>query len=99
MTIKVGLKAQEIPVSSIPLSSKWASRTIEPDNVEELAESINGIGILQPIIVRASGEQFELVAGRHRFEAAKLAGFTTIPASIIEADDIATEMASLVENL
>jgi ParB family transcriptional regulator, chromosome partitioning protein len=99
MTRATCLKTQDIPISSITLSTEWASRTVEPANVDELATSIKEVGILQPIVVRASGELFELVAGRHRLGAAKLAGFTTIPASIIETDDVATEMASLVENL
>ena len=57
-------------------------------NVEELAESINKIGLLQPIIVRTnSSENFEIVAGNRRFNACKKLGKRKIACHIVVLDD------------
>jgi ParB family chromosome partitioning protein len=93
-----------VPCNAIILPSKWTLREPSPSDVDGLVESIKGAkGILQPIIVRrliASGElKFELVAGRHRLEAARKMGWATIPASVIHCDDITAELSSIAENL
>lgn len=68
--------------------------------LEELRDSIKSHGILQPVVVRTSGDGFELVSGERRWRAAKLAGLDRIPASIREevTDDQMLELA-LVENV
>jgi ParB family chromosome partitioning protein len=67
--------------------------------LEELAESIRANGIIQPIIVRAKGDRYELVAGERRWRAAKIAGLETVPGLVQDyADDRLLEIA-LIENL
>ncbi|HEX4594296.1 MAG TPA: ParB/RepB/Spo0J family partition protein [Bryobacteraceae bacterium] len=75
-------------------------RTIfDPGRLQELANSIEANGILQPLLVRRKGARFELIAGERRLRAAKLAGLTEIPAIIQDyADDKLLEIA-LIENI
>jgi ParB family chromosome partitioning protein len=69
-------------------------------NLEELAESINKIGLLQPIIVRTnSSENFEIVAGNRRFNACKKLGKRKIACHIVEIDDKKAFEVSIIENV
>lgn len=71
----------------------------EPE-MEALATSLKGRGILQPVLVRrAAGGQYELIAGERRWRAAKLAGIERIPAVLKEASDSEAVELALVENL
>lgn len=68
-------------------------------DITELIKSIQEKGILQPLVVRPSGNRYEVVVGARRFEAAKAIGLKTIPAIIRELTDEEAIAASLVENL
>ncbi len=72
----------------------------DADRLQELAESIRHQGVIQPIIVRAKGENnYELIAGERRWRAAQMAGIENIPAIVRKVpDEIAIAMA-LVENI
>ncbi len=72
----------------------------DPDRLQELAESIRHQGVIQPVVVRALGdEQYELIAGERRWRAAQIAGIEKIPAIVRDVpDEIAIAMA-LVENI
>jgi len=65
----------------------------------ELSASIGAIGVLQPILVRPSGEKYELIAGERRWRAARSAGLTVIPAIVRVTDDVSSVEQALVENL
>lgn len=67
--------------------------------LNDLAESIKINGVIQPIIVRPAGLDFELIAGERRFRASKLAGLKTIPALIRQATDEQLLELALVENI
>jgi ParB family chromosome partitioning protein len=70
------------------------------NNLEELAESINNIGLLQPIIVRTnSSDNFEIVAGNRRFNACKKLGKRKIACHIVEIDDKKAFEVSMIENV
>ena len=76
------------------------------ESLAELAESIRGHGILQPLIVRAltapkaaGAPAYEIVAGERRWRAAQLAGLETVPAIIRELDDRSTLAVALIEDL
>jgi ParB/RepB/Spo0J family partition protein len=82
------------------------SLSISPDNVRkdpsdltELIASILAVGVLEPIVVRPRGEGYEVIAGSRRTEAARRAGLTTIPASVLELTNVQTKLISLIENL
>lgn len=67
--------------------------------LRELADSILANGVIQPIVVRRKGEGFELIAGERRLRASKLAGLSTIPAIVRDAEASAQAAMALVENI
>lgn len=67
--------------------------------LEELAESIGELGVLQPLTVRRGPDGWELVAGERRLRAAKLAGLKEVPCLSVQADDQASSLLALVENV
>ena len=72
----------------------------DDEALQELAASIREIGILQPPVVRRSGEnQYELIMGERRLRAAKIAGLTTIPVIIRETSDNELLREALIENI
>lgn len=77
-----------------------AARTVfDPERLQELANSIQVNGIIQPLIVRQNGEHYELIAGERRLRAAKLAGLEEVPVVVQDyADEQLLELA-LVENI
>ena len=74
---------------------------MDPDRLEELAESIRAQGLVQPVIVRplAKPGTYELIAGERRWRASRLAGKDTIPAIVREVPDEATLALALIENI
>lgn len=67
--------------------------------MRELAESIRAVGVLQPIIVRQTGNRYEIIAGERRFRASRLAGLEEIPAIVRDWDEQKRLEAALIENL
>jgi ParB family chromosome partitioning protein len=74
---------------------------IDPEALEELTNSIRAQGVVQPIVVRPTGEggQYEIIAGERRWRAAQAAGLNEIPAIVRAADDETTLAVSLIENI
>ena len=69
------------------------------ESLRELADSIREQGIVQPLIVRARGEFFELIAGERRWRAAQLLNLPEVPIITREADDRSVLELALIENL
>jgi ParB family chromosome partitioning protein len=88
---------EDIDVSEI-LPSVHAVRSVV-ERVDELARSIQRVGLLQPIIVRANKMRFEIIAGNRRFRACKMLGLKKISCHIVELDDKSAFEISLVENV
>ena len=74
-------------------------RVFQQDPLHQLAESIRQHGIIQPLVVRRSGDRFQLVAGERRWRAAKLAGLTEVPAVVQEISDDHLLEITLIENI
>ncbi len=74
-------------------------RAFDDVKIEELAASIRGNGIIQPLIVRESDEGYELIAGERRLRAAKLAGLSSVPAVIRDVTDGEALELALIENI
>jgi ParB family chromosome partitioning protein len=70
-----------------------------PEALQELTDSIREQGIIQPLIVRAQGDGYELIAGERRWRAAQRAGLTEVPVIVREADDREVLELALIENL
>jgi len=88
---------EDIDVSEIS-PSEYAVRSIV-ERVDELARSIQRLGLLQPIIVRANKVSFEIIAGNRRFRACKMLGLKKVSCHIVELDDKSAFEVSLVENV
>ena len=69
------------------------------ENIDELADSINKHGIINPITVRRLGDKYEIIAGERRYKACKSIGLKEIPAIVIDADDKKTAELALIENI
>lgn len=67
--------------------------------LEELSESIREHGILQPLLVRKKGDEFEIIAGERRYQASKIAGLSELPVIIKDVDDQKMLELALIENL
>jgi ParB family chromosome partitioning protein len=89
----------EIPVHSVEPSPYQARREIPPDQLEELAASIRSEGLLQPIVVRQSGDKYQLIAGERRWRAFQLLKIKSIPARVVQASDATSATLGLIENL
>ncbi len=75
-------------------------KSMDLQALSELAASIRTQGMIQPIVVRASGDRsFEIIAGERRWRAAREAGLTEVPCVVREADDRATIAMALIENI
>ena len=89
----------ELPITAIAVNPHQPRRKIDDASLAELAASLKGTGLIQPVIVRKVGGQYQLIAGERRWRAAQLAGFTTIPALVKEVDGFAQAQMALVENI
>lgn len=88
-----------LPVDSIHPNPHQPRRSFTQPELEELADSIRELGVLQPLTVRRRDGQWELVAGERRLRAAKLAGLDAVPCLSIQTDSQSSSMMALVENL
>jgi len=90
---------QELAIDSIIANSNQPRKAFDNAALHELSESLKRTGVLQPIVVRRYGQQFQIVVGERRWRAAQMAGLTHIPAVVREATDAQTLELALVENL
>lgn len=88
---------RDIPIDRI--IARHDARAIDETTVGGLADSIGAVGLINPIRVRAVGDQWEVIAGMHRLAACKQLGLVEIAADVIEADDLRAELAMIDENL
>ena len=92
-------EVRNIPVNQI-VPNRFQPRTIfDESKIEELARTIHTHGIIQPIVVREYGEQFEIIAGERRFRAAQSLGWEEVPAIVKNLSDTETASVALIENL
>ena len=90
----------ELPVFKIKPNPNQPRREFQPEALQELADSIRQIGIIQPITLRLMEDgTYQIIAGERRWRAAQMAGLTTIPAYIRTADDENMMQMALVENI
>ena len=75
-------------------------KNFDSEALAQLADSIAIHGVIQPILVRDSGNGFyEIIAGERRWRASKLAGLTEIPALVVDADELKVAQMSIIENI
>lgn len=88
-----------LPVDVISRSKYQPRLNIEPEALQELANSIRAQGLVQPIVVRPVNDGYELIAGERRWRAAQLAGLQEIPAIVKSIPDQAAAAMTLIENI
>ena len=90
---------REIEIARIRPNPNQPRMHFDEDSIAELADSIRQRGVLQPILLRADGEAFEIIAGERRWRAAQRARLHTIPAIVREIDEATTAELALIENI
>lgn len=91
---------RELPVEFIQRGKYQPRRDMDPEALEELANSIRAQGVMQPIVVRPiGGGRYEIIAGERRWRATQLAGLDKVPAVVREVPDEAAVAMSLIENI
>ncbi len=90
----------ELPVGVIAPNARQPRQAFDEDAMAELVHSIKEVGLLQPVVVRRTGESsYELIMGERRWRATQEAGLDTIPAIVRETGDDAMLRDALLENL
>ncbi|MCW2658407.1 MAG: parB, partial [Jatrophihabitans sp.] len=89
----------ELPISRIHANARQPRQVFDEDALAELSHSIREFGVLQPVVVRADNDGFELVMGERRLRAAAAAGLETVPAIIRSTADDAMLRDALLENI
>ena len=89
----------ELKVSEIEPNRDQPRKAFDEAQLEELADSIQKYGVLQPLLVQKRGESYEIIAGERRWRAAKLAGLKTVPVVIREYSPQQAMEIALIENV
>jgi ParB family chromosome partitioning protein len=90
----------EIEIGKIVANPNQPRRDFNEEALQELADSIKELGVIQPITLRKmEDDTYQIIAGERRYRASQLAGKTTIPAYILKADDEDTMEMALIENI
>lgn len=92
-------EVKELPIEKLRVNPYQPRKTFNEESLQELAESIKEHGVIQPIIVKKSIKDYEIVAGERRYRASKLAGKTTIPCIIRDFTDEQMMEIAVLENL
>ncbi len=88
-----------LPIDSIRPNPMQPRTIFQPERLEELAASIRANGIIQPLIVRRSGDSYQIVAGERRWRAAQLAGLTEVPVVVQDVAEARMLELALIENI
>ncbi len=96
--------AASLPASELAAGlvdpNPWQPRTVVADaDLAELADSLRAHGLVQPIVVRARGDRYQLIAGQRRLAAARQLGWEKLPARVLDVDDRQMSEIAIVENL
>jgi ParB family transcriptional regulator, chromosome partitioning protein len=89
-----------LPIEHLQRGKFQPRKDMNPEKLQELADSIKAQGIIQPIVVRKLDQnKYEIVAGERRWRAAQLAGLQQVPVVVKDIDDRATMAIALIENI
>lgn len=98
-TIQPGEQVRMLPVAKVAPGPYQPRTDFDEAALQDLADSITAQGVIQPIVVRAVGEGYEIVAGERRWRAAQLAKLTEIPAVVRDLAAEAAMAVALIENI
>ncbi|NCO65905.1 MAG: chromosome partitioning protein ParB [Candidatus Aquicultor secundus] len=94
-----GALLRNLPLSKIVPNPNQPRKYFDEESFSELVSSVKEYGLVQPVVVRASGSLFELVVGERRWRAAKEAGLKTIPAIVRNTSDVEALEIAIIENV
>ena len=95
-----GHQLHTLPVEYMQRGKYQPRKDINPEKLQELADSIKAQGIIQPVVVRKiAPDRYEIIAGERRWRAAQLAGLQQVPVVIKEIDDRTAMAIALIENI
>lgn len=94
-----GAQFAELSVRRIRANPRQPRQVFDEDALAELTHSVRAFGVLQPIVVRRVGDEYQLVMGERRLRAAQAAGLSTIPAIVRDTEDDAMLRNALLENI
>lgn len=94
-----GEDVTELPIDLITPNPEQPRTDLDEEQIQQLADSIRKVGILQPIIVRPLGERYQIIAGERRWRAAKTAGLERVPVRVMATDEVQSLELALIENL
>lgn len=98
--LKADGSLHQLPVEFLQRGQYQPRRDLNPEALEELANSISTQGVMQPIVVRPIGkDKYEIIAGERRWRATQQAGLDSIPAIVRQVSDEATIAMALIENI
>src|SRR5204863_3919709 len=98
-TIDLGPEPTEVDVDAIVPGPMQPRTHFDEGSLEGLADSIRTHGIVQPLLVRRRGDQYELIAGERRWRAARLAGLSKVPVVVRDVADHDLLEIALIENI
>ncbi len=98
--VSEGHQLHSLPIEYLQRGKYQPRKDMNPEKLQELADSIKAQGVIQPVVVRKiASEKYEIVAGERRWRAAQLAGLPQIPVVIKAIDDRAAMAIALIENI
>ncbi len=98
--VAAGAYFAELPITQVRPNARQPRQVFDEEALAELVHSIREVGLLQPVVVRRTGDQsYELIMGERRWRASEAAGRDTIPAIVRETDDDDMLRDALLENL
>ena len=89
----------EIPLEDIYPNASQPRTYFDEKALQDLAQSIKNLGVIQPVTLRKDGDKFEIISGERRYRASKIAGLTSVPAYIRLVNDQELLEMALVENI
>jgi ParB family chromosome partitioning protein len=94
-----GQKPGAVAVEKIRRNPYQPRKQFDDDELKQLTASVKSHGILQPLVVRHTGDHYQLIAGERRLRAAQAAGLTEVPVHVVAFNDQQVYEAALVENI
>lgn len=89
----------ELPTAAISPNPDQPRTVMAQDAIDELADSIGKVGVLQPIIVRPYSDGYQIIAGERRWRAAKVAGLERVPVRVMPTTEVESLELAMIENL
>lgn len=88
-----------VPISLVEPNRNQPRKVFNEESLQELAESIKNVGVIQPLLVQKNGEFYEIIAGERRWRAARMAGLKEVPVLVREYTDRNKMEIALIENI